>query len=89
MQRGIIKMHRPEFSQDQEKWLCHITEEWYLIWKNSIAEQTMQSRFRFAKEMLKKMICIQKCENCKRNYMEKYNLYLCKKCLQNMIKKQN
>lgn len=78
-------MNRPEFSKDQEYWLCDVIGGWYLAWKNAITKPGTEHQLGFAKELLKQMICAIKCEKCKNNYVETYDLYLCNDCLKEMI----
>ncbi len=48
-------MNRPEFTREQEDWLCEIIGDWYLYWKNRICEG--EHRLGPAKEHLKTLIC--------------------------------
>lgn len=56
----------PEFTREQEDWLCYEIGEWYLDWKHSMAVHLAdcetkcncgQHRLGVAKEMLKMRIC--------------------------------
>lgn len=54
-------MNRPEFTREQEDWLCYVLDEWYLYWKNKICEG--EHRLGFAKEILKAVFCNYHVEN--------------------------
>ena len=47
-------MKHPEFSREQEDWLCEVIGDWYLHWKGIIGPGEMLG---FAKEKLKQIIC--------------------------------
>lgn len=48
-------MNRPDFTKEQEDWLCEAIGEWYLSWKTRIAKG--EHRLGYAKEELKSLIC--------------------------------
>jgi hypothetical protein len=46
------------FTDEQIDFICYQIGEWYLIWKNQIANYDERThRLGFAKEQLKSMIC--------------------------------
>ncbi len=51
-------MKRPEFTQEQENWLCETIGDWYLAWKYRIADYDNKTHnLGYAKEQLKALIC--------------------------------
>jgi hypothetical protein len=48
-------MKRPEFTKEQEYWLCEILDNWYFSWKRRIAHG--EHCLGYAKEELKEMLC--------------------------------
>jgi hypothetical protein len=48
---------KPDFTYEQEQWLCEVIGELYLKWKNNIAQEGATHRLGFAKEELKGWIC--------------------------------
>jgi hypothetical protein len=48
-------MEKPDFTEEQEMWLCQVIGDWYLIWKKRITDG--EHRLGYAKEELKSMIC--------------------------------
>lgn len=51
-------MKRPHFTKEQEYWICHQIGDWYLHWKNRIADyETKTHSLGYAKEHLKAMLC--------------------------------
>lgn len=51
-------MKRPEFTKEQEYWICDVIGDWYLHWKNRIADYDQRTHsLGFAKEQLKAIIC--------------------------------
>lgn len=49
-------MKKPEFTKEQENWLCDVIGDWYLSWKDRISSCDTH-RLGFAKEELKALIC--------------------------------
>lgn len=49
--------HRPEFTKEQEDWICYVIGDWYLDWKHRIVLEGGTHRLGIAKEHLKKMLC--------------------------------
>ncbi len=49
-------MKRPEFTREQEDWICYAIGEWYLQWKNGITSPGIPHNFGFAKEDLKMLL---------------------------------
>ena len=50
-------MSRPEFTKEQEDWLCYMIGEWYLLWKNRICGKDGTHSLGIAKEQLKALFC--------------------------------
>ena len=48
---------RPEFTREQEDWLCYAIGDWYLAWKDRIYNKDGTHNLGRAKEMLKALIC--------------------------------
>lgn len=48
-------MKKPDFTEEQEMWLCEVIGDWYLSWKSRIADG--EHRLGYAKEELKSIIC--------------------------------
>lgn len=48
-------MKRPEFTREQEDWLCVVLDDWYLSWKGRVTDG--QHRLGIAKEELKGLFC--------------------------------
>lgn len=44
---------KPEFTREQEYWICYQIGEWYLDWKNKIVAGAAFHNLGFAKEELK------------------------------------
>ena len=56
-------MNRPEFTKEQEHWICYQIGEWYLLWKDRIGlNESPHSTHRLgiAKEHLKEWLCGEK-----------------------------
>ncbi len=50
-------MKRPEFTKEQEYWICDQIGNWYLKWKENIAHYESEThRLGFAKNDLKNML---------------------------------
>ena len=49
-------MSKPQFTQEQQDYICYQIGEWYLDWKNKMVVDGGQHRLGFAKELLKTMI---------------------------------
>lgn len=49
--------HRPEFTREQEDWICYQIGEWYLEWKNKIVSGECCHKLGIAKEHLKMILC--------------------------------
>ena len=50
-------MKRPEFTREQEDWLCWIIGEWYLLCKNTICSTGEPHNLGFAVNNLKDILC--------------------------------
>jgi len=48
--------NRPEFTREQEDWICYQIGEWYLLWKNRIVAGAAFHNLGIAKEHLKEYI---------------------------------
>lgn len=56
-------MKQPEFTKEQEDWICCQIDEWYLIYKNKIVNYKDKThRLGAAKEILKLLLCSSKQE---------------------------
>lgn len=52
------QMKRPNFTREQEDWICYQIGEWYLEWRNCIADyKTCTHSLGYAKEKLKERLC--------------------------------
>lgn len=51
---------KPEFTREQEDWLCYIIDEWYFKWKRQIVPIPTTHNLGYAKEQLKELICMPK-----------------------------
>ncbi len=49
-------MERPEFTREQEEWLCEALDDWYLEWKNKMAGRHPHN-LGIAKEQFKAVLC--------------------------------
>jgi hypothetical protein len=47
----------PKFTAEQIDFICWQIGEWYLAWKDGIANKDGTHRLGYAKELLKTMIC--------------------------------
>lgn len=50
-------MKRPEFSKEQEYWLCETLDWWYMEWKHKMTDEGHQHYLGIAKEQLKQKLC--------------------------------
>lgn len=50
-------MKRPEFTREQEDWICEIIGDWYLNWKDKMCSKDGTHNLGRAKEHLKALIC--------------------------------
>ena len=50
-------MKRPEFTKDQENWMCEVIGDWYLNWKHRISNKDGTHHLGVAKEQLKALLC--------------------------------
>lgn len=51
-------MERPEFTKEQEDWICNMIGEWYLHWKSKLVNYEEKThKLGFAKEHLKALLC--------------------------------
>lgn len=51
-------MKRPEFTKEQENWMCDMVGDWYLYWKPRLIDyETKTHKLGYAKEMLKAILC--------------------------------
>lgn len=46
-------MNRPEFTREQEDWICFLIDEWYKTWEGEISIIP----FKFATHLLKDFVC--------------------------------
>lgn len=57
-------MNRPPFTREQEDWICYQIGEWYLDWRNKIADyDTKTHNLGYAKEKLKLRLCTEDEDN--------------------------
>lgn len=56
--------NRPEFTEEQERWICYVIWRWYFDWKDKLTEcisplcdDCVTPKFGFAKEELKQILC--------------------------------
>lgn len=49
--------YRPEFTTEQEHWICYQIGQWYLDWKDKIVAGAAFHNLGIAKEKLKIMLC--------------------------------
>jgi len=50
-------MKKPEFTFEQEAYICEIIGDWYFIWDNRLVDYEKKiHRLAFAKETLKRML---------------------------------
>ena len=58
IQEGTFMNQRPNFTREQEEWMCYQIGEWYLEWKIKMIDWDNKTHMLgFAKEMLKKRLC--------------------------------
>lgn len=50
-------MQRPNFTREQEDWICEIIGDWYFTWKNSMTNNREPHSLGRAKEDLKLLLC--------------------------------
>lgn len=51
-------MKRPEFTKEQENWICEVIGDWYLTWKPRIVDYESRTHsLGFAREHLKALLC--------------------------------
>lgn len=50
-------MKRPEFTTEQENWMCEVIGDWYLSWKSRISHKDGTHSLGRAKEHLKAILC--------------------------------
>ena|SRR5215831_3439616 len=56
-------MKRPEFTKEQEYWMCEVLGDWYLQWKKKIVNYDDRTHsLGFATSKLKEMLCGQSAE---------------------------
>ena len=53
----INPKHKPEFTREQEDWICYQIGEWYLEWKDKIVDGSALHKLGIAKEHLKTILC--------------------------------
>ena len=52
-----MSMKRPEFTKEQEYWLCETLDWWYLDWKHKMTDKQHPHYLGIAKEQLKQKLC--------------------------------
>jgi hypothetical protein len=51
-------MKRPEFTEEQESWICYHIGEWYFYWQHRLCNHENKThKLGYAKEMLKAILC--------------------------------
>lgn len=50
-------MKRPDFTIEQEEWLCEAIDHWYLEWKVKMTSGRTSHNLGVAKEQLKDILC--------------------------------
>jgi hypothetical protein len=50
-------MNRPEFTREQENWLCYVLGDWYLEWKDKMTENNHPHMLGIAMSQLKDILC--------------------------------
>lgn len=50
-------MKRPEFTKEQEYWLCAVIDRWYYAWKARMTDKQEPHYLGVAKEQLKNFVC--------------------------------
>jgi hypothetical protein len=50
-------MNRPNFTLEQEEWLCDTLGDWYCTWKSKITDNQQPHYLGIATEQLKMVLC--------------------------------
>ncbi len=56
-------MKRPEFTRNQEYWICEKIDDWYLFWKDRIVDDNTHHHLGVSKEDLKMLLCDDDADN--------------------------
>lgn len=78
-------MHKPNFTKEQEYWIQDIIKNWYSIWIKNISSDGLEKRLCIANTILKKMISPNNCNDCHKNYVENFKIFLCYDCLKQIL----
>ncbi len=54
---GMTTTKRPEFTREQEDWLCYVLDDWYLEWKSKMTDNGEPHMLGIAKEQFKNTLC--------------------------------